>query len=57
VRDVAHLGADIHLVIEVEGGRLITASEQYLGQALEQSGESVELTFRAMDCIIVPSDS
>jgi len=55
--DVAHLGADIHLVIETGGGRLITASEQYLGQGLEQSGEAVELTFRPMDCIVVPADS
>ncbi|MGI9413598.1 MAG: ABC transporter ATP-binding protein [Hyphomicrobiales bacterium] len=57
VRDVAHLGADIHLVIELDCGRLITASEQYFGQALEQSGEPVELTFRPADCIIVPADS
>ena len=57
VRDIAHLGADIHLVIELEGGRLIVASEQYLGQALEQEGEAVELTFRPMDCIIVPAGS
>jgi putative spermidine/putrescine transport system ATP-binding protein/putrescine transport system ATP-binding protein len=57
VRDIAHLGADIHLLIELQNGRLITASEQYFGQALEQSGESVKLTFRPEDCIIVPADS
>jgi putative spermidine/putrescine transport system ATP-binding protein/putrescine transport system ATP-binding protein len=57
VRDVAHLGADIHLVIELEAGRSITATEQYLGQTLEQAGEAVDLTFRPQDCIIVPAGS
>ena len=57
VRDVAHLGANIHLVIELEGGRRITATEQYLGQPLEQAGESIGLIFRPKDCIIVPAGS
>jgi putative spermidine/putrescine transport system ATP-binding protein/putrescine transport system ATP-binding protein len=57
VRDVAHLGAEIHLVIEIAAGRQITATEQYLGQTLEQSGENLELTFRPEDCIIVPAGS
>jgi putative spermidine/putrescine transport system ATP-binding protein/putrescine transport system ATP-binding protein len=57
VRDVAHLGADIHLVIEIDGGRQITATEQYLGQTLEQTGERVEMSFQPHDCIIVPADS
>jgi putative spermidine/putrescine transport system ATP-binding protein/putrescine transport system ATP-binding protein len=57
VRDIAHLGADIHLVIELEGGRRITATEQYLGQPLEQAGEAIDLVFRPEDCIIVPAGS
>ena len=57
VRDIAHLGAAIHLVIELEGGRRITATEQYLGQPLEQAGKSIDLVFRPEDCIIVPADS
>jgi putative spermidine/putrescine transport system ATP-binding protein/putrescine transport system ATP-binding protein len=57
VRDVAHLGPDIHLLVELEGGHLITISEQYHGQGLEQSGEQVELMFRPEDCIIVPATS
>ena len=57
VRDIAHLGADIHLVIEVEGGRRITMTEHYLGQPLEQAGEEIDLIFRPEDCIIVPADS
>jgi putative spermidine/putrescine transport system ATP-binding protein/putrescine transport system ATP-binding protein len=57
VLDVAHLGADIHLVIEVAGKRLITATEQYNGQPLEQTGQSVVLTFSPQDCIIVPAGS
>ena len=57
VRDVAHLGAAIHLVIELAGGRRITATEQYLGQPLELAGKRIDLTFRPEDCIIVPADS
>ena len=57
IRHVAHLGADIHLVIEIHGGRRITATEQYLGQTLEQAGEEVAITFRPEDCIIVPAES
>ena len=57
VRDIAHLGAVVHLVIKLEGGRRITATEQYLGQPLEQTGKSIDLVFRPEDCIIVPADS
>lgn len=56
VRDVAHLGSDIHLLIELNSGDMLTISEQYHGQKLEQSGEQVELSFRPEDCIIVPAD-
>lgn len=57
VVDVAHLGADIHLVIEIAGKRLITATEQYNGQTLEQTGQAVVLIFAPGDCIIVPAGS
>jgi|TARA_B100000315_G_scaffold259834_1_gene317565 putative spermidine/putrescine transport system ATP-binding protein/putrescine transport system ATP-binding protein len=57
IRDVAHLGADIHFVIEVAGKHLITATEQYNGQSLERAGQDVALTFSPHDCIIVPSNS
>jgi putative spermidine/putrescine transport system ATP-binding protein/putrescine transport system ATP-binding protein len=57
ILDVAHLGADIHLVIEIAGKRLVTATEQYNGQPLEQTGEDVILNFSPDDCIIVPADS
>ena len=57
MRDIPHLGAAIHLVIELAGDRRITATEQYLGQPLELAGKQIELTFRPEDCIIVPADS
>ena len=57
IRDVAHLGADIHLVIEIHGGRRITVTEQFMGQTLEQAGEEVIITFRPEDIIIVPAGS
>ena len=43
--------------IELEGGRRITATGQYLGQPLEQAGKPIDLVFRAEDCIIAPADS
>ena len=57
IRDVAHLGADIHLIIEIVGGHQLTVTEQYLGQTLEQAGEEVTITFRPEDCIVVPAQS
>jgi putative spermidine/putrescine transport system ATP-binding protein/putrescine transport system ATP-binding protein len=57
IRDVAHLGADIHLVIEIHGGQRITVTEQFMGQTLEQAGEEVIITFRPEDIIIVPAGS
>ncbi|SFT85727.1 ABC transporter ATP-binding protein [Paraburkholderia aspalathi] len=57
IRDVAHLGADLHLVIEIPGGQLLTVTEKYVGQALEQSGQEVSVAFRPSDCIVVPSGS
>ena len=57
VRDAAHLGAEIHLLVELENGRLMTVVEQFLGQPLETNGEQVMLSFRPEDCIVVPADS
>uniref|UniRef100_UPI00111C522E ABC transporter ATP-binding protein n=1 Tax=Ensifer aridi TaxID=1708715 RepID=UPI00111C522E len=57
IRDVAHLGADLHLVIEIAGGQLLTITDKYVGQVLEQAGEVVSITFRPQDCIVVPSGS
>lgn len=56
VRDIAHLGSDVHLVVDV-AGRPIVVIEQYLGQNLEHAGEEIELVFSAEDCIVVPADS
>ena len=57
IRDVAHLGADLHFVIEIGGGHLLTVTEQYTGQALEQAGQEVSINFLPQDCIVVPSGS
>lgn len=57
IKDVAHLGADIHLVVEIFGDRRITVTEQFTGQTLEQAGEEVIITFRPEDIIIVPAES
>ncbi len=52
-RNVAHLGADIHIVIELESGDLCTVSEQFVGQSLEQYSGTLELSFYPSDCIVV----
>lgn len=57
IRDVAHLGADLHLLIEVPGGQLLTVTEKYVGQTIERTGQEVAITFRPQDCIVVPSGS
>ncbi len=57
IRHMAHLGSDIHLLVELPSGKRLTVIEQYLGQTLEQEGEPVTLTFRPQDCIVVPADS
>jgi putative spermidine/putrescine transport system ATP-binding protein/putrescine transport system ATP-binding protein len=57
IKDVAHLGADIQLVVLIQGGRELLVTEQYVGQDLEQKGEDVAIEFRPEDCIIVPADS
>ena len=56
VRDIAHLGSDVHLVVTVSGRPLVVI-EQYHGQKLEHAGEDIELVFRPEDCIVVPADS
>ncbi len=56
VQDIAHLGSDVHLVVNVSG-RPVVVIEQYHGQMLEHEGEDIELLFRPEDCIVVPADS
>ena len=56
VRDIAHLGSDVHLVVNVSG-RSMLVIEQFHGQALEHAGEEIEIAFRPKDCIVVPADS
>ena len=57
IRDVAHLGADIHIVVKILGDRRLTVTEQFVGQTLDQAGEEVEITFRPEDVIIVPAET
>ena len=55
VRDVAHLGADVHTLVELPNGIMITVSQQFTGQQLGQHGEKVVLAFRPSDCIVISS--
>ncbi len=57
IRHVAHLGADIHIVVELASGDRITVSEQFTGQSLEQYEETLECAFFPSDCIVVASDT
>ncbi len=56
VKNVAHLGADIHLVVQLPGGETITISEQFTGQSLDQYGDTIEFTFLPEDCIVVAAN-
>jgi len=56
VVDVAHLGPDIHTLIEVSNQRMIKVVEKYTGQTLEKNGTNVNLCFFPKDCIIVSSE-
>lgn len=56
VRDIAHLGSDVHLVVDV-AGQPVVVIEQFHGQTLQHEGEDIELAFRPEDCIVVPADS
>ena len=56
VRDIAHLGSDVHLIVNVSGRSLLVI-EQFHGQALEHAGEEIEVVFLPQDCIVVPADS
>ncbi len=57
VRNVAHLGADIHLVVELRNGDQVTVSEQFTGQSLEDYRKTLRLAFRPSDCIVVASNT
>ena len=57
VYDVAHLGADYHLVIHLDSGQRIHAIEKNLGQPLENRGDQVTLLFGPEACIVVPSET
>ncbi len=55
VRDVAHLGADVHTLVELPDGERLTVSQQFTGQSLRQYGERIGLAFRPSDCIVISS--
>ncbi len=56
VLNIAHLGADIHIVLELASGDRITVSEQFTGQSLDRYTGTLRCTFYPSDCIIVASD-
>ena len=56
VHDIAHLGANVHFVVNVSG-RLLVVIEHYHGQLLTHAGEDIELSFCPTDCIVVPASS
>ena len=57
VQNVAHLGADIHIVMELASGYRFTISEQFIGQSMDEYQGSLECTFFPSDCIVVAADS
>ena len=57
VKDVAHLGSDVHTLVELSNAKFVTVSQQFTGQSLTRYGEVVRLAFRPIDCIVVASDN
>ena len=56
VKDVIYLGADLELIITLDGGAKITAIEKNLRQSIPNRGEKVMVSFRASDMIIIGGD-
>lgn len=54
VVDVAYLGADLHMFVETEQGKRISAIEKNAGGVGHREGEAVFACFRPEDCILVP---
>jgi len=53
VVEMAHLVADVHIVVETEAGRRIAAIEKNIGQPLNVKGDKVTLGFSMSDCLLV----
>ena len=56
VTDVAYLGADVHLFVQLESGRRVAVVEKNLGEAGQRSGDRVHLRFAPDDCIVLAAD-
>ena len=56
VVESALLGADLHLIVEIQNQRRLGLIEKNVGQAIETKGTDVTLTFGIRDCMMLRED-
>ena len=56
IKDVIYLGADLEIIIALEGGAEITSIEKNIGQSIPVRGEEVTASFGASDVIVIGND-
>lgn len=54
IEDVAYLGADLHIEVDIGHNRQIAVLDKNRGQYLGRAGQQVTLQFAATDCILIP---
>ncbi|MGA8259549.1 MAG: ABC transporter ATP-binding protein [Arenicellales bacterium] len=57
VTDVAPMGADVYVTVELSTGEMLTVVEQYKGELSLSSGSTVAVGIRGEDCIVLPREA
>ena len=57
IAEVIHLGADIHLLVDLASGERVLAMEKNVGRRPEPVGTQVSLRFPSDGCIVLPLDA
>ena len=57
VKDVAPMGADVYVTVELPSGQLLTAVEKYKGALELSTNSSVAVGIRGEDCIVLPRET
>lgn len=56
VVDVAYLGPNINIMVELENKFNIIVVEKNIGQTVKKTGQKVTIVFKPNDCIVVPAE-
>lgn len=57
VRDVAPMGADVYVTVELSTGQMLKVVEKYKGELVLTSGSTVAVGIRGEDCIVLPRET